>query len=186
MVMTTGMISPSWSLADVLALNALQKSMIATPCGPSAVPTGGAGVALPAGIWIFTTAATLLLAMTIPFATFLRAAVHDGRDVPWRARRPGSELGDLAELELDGRLPPEDVDQHLQLQLVGVDLHDLAREVGERPLPHPDALARLVLEAGLAGLDDALAVALGRQERVDLTPAERRRLLAVAALADEP
>src|SRR5262249_20245958 len=40
MVMTTGMIRPSWSLADVLALNALQNSMMLTPCGPSAVPTG--------------------------------------------------------------------------------------------------------------------------------------------------
>src|SRR3974390_2431890 len=48
-VITTGMIRPSWSLPDVLALNALQKSMMFTPCGPSAVPTGGAGVALPAG-----------------------------------------------------------------------------------------------------------------------------------------
>src|SRR5579862_565572 len=53
-VITTGMISPSWSLAEVLALNALQNSMMLTPCGPSAVPTGGAGVALPAGICNFT------------------------------------------------------------------------------------------------------------------------------------
>src|SRR6185295_12057233 len=30
MVMTTGMIRPSWSLADVLALKALQKSMMLT------------------------------------------------------------------------------------------------------------------------------------------------------------
>src|SRR5579864_1283267 len=53
-VITTGMIRPSWSLPDVLALNALQKSMMLTPCGPNAVPTGGAGVALPAGICNFT------------------------------------------------------------------------------------------------------------------------------------
>src|SRR6266403_808341 len=63
MVITTGMMSPSWSLADVLALNALQNSMMLTPCGPSAVPTGGAGVALPAGICNFTTAFTFF-AMT--------------------------------------------------------------------------------------------------------------------------
>src|SRR5260370_23092171 len=56
MVITTGMMSPSWSLADVLALNALQNSIMLTPCGPSAVPTGGAGVALPAGICNFTCA----------------------------------------------------------------------------------------------------------------------------------
>ena len=50
------MISPS-SLA-VFALKFLQKSMMFTPCGPSAVPTGGAGVALPAGICNFTIACT--------------------------------------------------------------------------------------------------------------------------------
>src|SRR5215470_11812051 len=55
-VTTTGMISPS-SFA-VLALKFLQKSMMLTPCGPSAVPTGGAGVAFPAAIWSFTTAWT--------------------------------------------------------------------------------------------------------------------------------
>src|SRR6476660_4230226 len=48
------MISPS-SFA-VFALKFLQKSMMFTPCGPSAVPTGGAGVALPAAIWSFTSA----------------------------------------------------------------------------------------------------------------------------------
>jgi hypothetical protein len=48
------MISPS--CPAVLALKFLQKSMMFTPCGPSAVPTGGAGVALPAAIWSFTIA----------------------------------------------------------------------------------------------------------------------------------
>src|SRR5215472_7178646 len=55
-VTTTGMMSPS-SFA-VFALKFLQKSMIFTPCGPSAVPTGGAGVAFPAAIWSFTIACT--------------------------------------------------------------------------------------------------------------------------------
>src|ERR1039457_1591627 len=64
-VITTGMISPSWSLADVLALNALQKSMMLTPCGPSAVPTGGAGVALPAGICNFTDAVIFFAISTL-------------------------------------------------------------------------------------------------------------------------
>ena len=50
---------------SVAALYCLTKSMIATPCGPSAVPTGGAGVALPAGIWILTIAATFFFAMTV-------------------------------------------------------------------------------------------------------------------------
>ncbi len=47
-VTIAGMIKPS--CAAVLALKFLQKSMMLTPCGPSAVPTGGAGVALPAAI----------------------------------------------------------------------------------------------------------------------------------------
>jgi hypothetical protein len=45
--------------------------MIATPCGPSAVPTGGAGVALPAGIWILMIAATFFFAMTVSFSLLL-------------------------------------------------------------------------------------------------------------------
>ena len=61
MVISTGTMVPTW--LSVAALYCLQKSMMATPWGPRAVPTGGAGVALPAGIWIFTTAATLFLAM---------------------------------------------------------------------------------------------------------------------------
>ena len=60
-VISTGTMVPTW--LSVAALYCLQKSMMATPWGPSAVPTGGAGVALPAGIWIFTTAATFFLAM---------------------------------------------------------------------------------------------------------------------------
>src|SRR6266705_6571909 len=48
-VMTTGRMSPAcfW----VAALNSLQNAMMLTPRGPSAVPTGGAGLACPAGIW---------------------------------------------------------------------------------------------------------------------------------------
>src|SRR5690606_14268621 len=61
-VISTGMIVPRW--ASVWALYSLQKSMIATPWGPSAVPTGGAGVAPPAGIWILTTARTFFFATT--------------------------------------------------------------------------------------------------------------------------
>src|ERR1019366_1157764 len=49
----------------VFALKALQKSMMLTPCGPSAVPTGGAGVALPAGICSFTEPVTFF-AITKP------------------------------------------------------------------------------------------------------------------------
>src|SRR4051812_26777583 len=106
--------------------------MMLMPCGPSAVPTGGAGVAWPAGIWIFTIAASLFFA--ISFALSLRAGIPGSRSfVLWRAPAltslasaphvPGPcgrrrrflcslQLGHLAELELDGGLAAEDVHQH--------------------------------------------------------------------------
>src|ERR1051325_2410083 len=46
-VISTGMMRPFWSC--VWALNALQNSMMFTPCWPRAGPTGGAGLAAPPG-----------------------------------------------------------------------------------------------------------------------------------------
>ena len=60
-MITTGMIRPSW--AWVRALNVLQKSMMFTPACPSAGPTGGAGVALPAGICNLTYPVTFFAMM---------------------------------------------------------------------------------------------------------------------------
>ncbi len=56
--MTTGMIRPDW--AAVRALKFFTKSMILTPAWPSAGPTGGAGVAAPAGICSLTCPTTFL------------------------------------------------------------------------------------------------------------------------------
>src|SRR5437588_12159288 len=50
------MIIPTWPA--VRSLYSLQNAIMLTPCGPSAVPTGGAGLALPAGICSLTTALT--------------------------------------------------------------------------------------------------------------------------------
>src|SRR5438876_7065454 len=92
---------------SVAALYALQKSMMLMPCGPSAVPTGGAGVAAPAWIWIFTIAATRRFAM-----------------IPRLLELVLLQLGDVAELELHGRFATEDVHEHLELRAVYVDLAD--------------------------------------------------------------
>src|SRR6185312_3769908 len=54
-VISTGRIV-SWPC--VRALNSLQKAMMLIPWGPRAVPTGGAGFALPAGICSLTNPAT--------------------------------------------------------------------------------------------------------------------------------
>src|SRR6187200_2731211 len=128
--------------------------MIAMPCGPSAVPTGGAGVALPAGIWILTIAATLFFAMVLVPVSYL-------------------ELGDLAEVHLDQGFAAEDVHEHLQLEVVGVDLGDLSAEVGEGAFLDPHAFAHLVLELGLLAGLDLFPVALGGEEGLDLTARER-------------
>ena len=133
----------------------------------------GAGVAAPAGIWILTTAATFFLAMVeLPTLRWGRESL------PARL-----ELRHLGELELDRGLPAEDVDQHLELELVLVDLDDLAREVGEGAFLDADGLARLVLEPGTAPLGGLLFVVGGDEEELlDVAPRQRRRL---GALADE-
>src|SRR5512144_1502459 len=112
MVTTTGRMSPSCE--PVWALKPLQNSMILTPCWPSAGPTGGDGLALPAGICSFTIACTFF-AMSEPF--------------------------DLVVLELDRGQPPEDGDHDLQLSALGVQVVDGSLEVDEWPLDHPNLVA---------------------------------------------
>src|SRR5438046_6793538 len=91
----------------VCALKALQNSMMLTPCWPSAGPTGGAGFACPPGIWSLMRVRTFFAIASVQFL-------------------------DLVECQLDRDLALEDVHEHLQLLLLGVDLDDLAVEVGER------------------------------------------------------
>ena len=57
-VISTGVIRPF--ACAVCALNALQNSMMLTPCWPSAGPTGGAGLAWPPGIWSLMSVRTFL------------------------------------------------------------------------------------------------------------------------------
>src|ERR1700749_4159654 len=92
---------PRW--ASVAALYCLQNSMMLTPCWPSAGPTGGGGGATPALIFRLITAVRFLFGGT--YFSLL-------------------DLGNLAEGQLDGRLAPEDRDQHLDLLRVRADLAD--------------------------------------------------------------
>src|SRR6266567_399690 len=124
-VISAGTTSPTW--ADVRSLYALVNSMMLMPCGPSAVPTGGAGVARPA------CSSSLRIART--FFLLIGPGLVD--------------LLDLQQVELDRRLPAEHVDQHFELALLGVDLVDLAVEVGERPVDHAYRLADLELDPDL-------------------------------------
>src|SRR2546421_11739113 len=81
--------------------------MMLTPCWPSAGPTGGAGFACPPGIWSLMSVRTFLVMRSV-------------------------QLLHLVERELHRDLALEDVDEHLQLLGVRVDVDDLAVEVGER------------------------------------------------------
>src|SRR5680860_895968 len=157
--------------------------MMFNPWGPSAVPTGGAGVAWPAWIWIFTTAASFFLAISLGSSSELPAPLGcHARLTPDGHGRPhscGLELGDLTELELHGGLAAEDVDEHLEPRPVEVNLADDARELGERPRGHPDLLGDLVLEAR-ARLLLRCALGLHAQDVLDLAPRQGGRLRATS------
>src|ERR671920_2371333 len=103
MVISTGITWPR--CASVAALYALQNSMMFTPWGPRAVPTGGAGVAAPAFSCTLTSAAIFFFGGMVWFLTWLRECA--GRQAV------GSDLLDLVEAELDRRLPAEDLHERL-------------------------------------------------------------------------
>src|ERR1044071_7501933 len=115
------MMSPS-SLA-VLALKALQKSMMLTPAWPRAGPTGGAGGAVPGGGW----------SMIQPTTFFISPCL---RGAP-------SQLLDLQEVQLHRCRPAEDGDHHLQGVAVEVHLLHHSLEVGEEPVHDPHTLPPL-------------------------------------------
>src|SRR3954454_21418257 len=121
------------------------------PCGPSAVPTGGAGVALPAGSCRVRTIRIFLATVC--------------------ARSLSLELFDLQEVELDRGLPAEDADEDLQLVALRVDLVDRADELGERPVGDADALALREGDPVLRRLDAHVP-----EDLLDLVLVERDRL----------
>src|SRR5215472_1911463 len=165
MEISTGMMLPRWP--SVAALYCLTKSMMLTPCGPSAVPTGGAGVAAPALSWTLTTALTFFFLGAISSGSF-------------------SDLAYLIERKLYRGLPAEYRHQHLELLRVRVDLADRGRQRGERPVHHGHRLVDLEVH-GLCPhrlcLLGRLLLGHRREQRGDLVEAERRR---PARQADEP
>src|SRR4029450_6053480 len=94
MVISTGTTLPAW--AWVAALYCLQKSMMFTAWGPRAVPTGGAGVAWPAGSSGGEERAKAL--------ELLLVGVDLGDRAGQRGERAGGDGDGLADLPLDPRL----------------------------------------------------------------------------------
>src|ERR1700694_458561 len=149
-VISAGMMLPA--CAAVRSLYALVNSMMLMPCGPRAVPTGGAGVAFPAGICRRMTVLTFFLPIGVSSAQPL----------------------DLEQVELDRRLAAEHVHQHLELALLHIDIRDLAVDVGGGPVDHADVLPHLVFHRHL-GLGFRLDLLLNA---ADLVLLQRHRLIA--------
>src|SRR5258708_20930809 len=142
--------------------------MMLTPCGPSAVPTGGAGVAAPAFSWTLTIAAIFFflgaISGSLPHCHFYgRAGFSDGRvsragrfsgeragGTLWTGRLFRSDLADLIKGKLNWRLAAEDRDEHLQLLGVRVDLVHRGGEPGKRPGPHGNRLTDLQVPSAAA------------------------------------
>src|SRR5208337_2907609 len=107
--MTTGMIMPGWSL--VLALNSLQNAMMLTPCCPNAGPTGGAGLACPAGI------CNLIIPVIFFAITKLSVLIGNSRAQEEPVQKPlqsthSLSLFHLPVFQFDRRIAPENVDGH--------------------------------------------------------------------------
>src|SRR3954467_3427933 len=160
-VISTGMIRPAWSC--VWALNALQNSMMFTPCWPRAGPTGGAGLAAPAGTWSLISVRTL--------------------------RAIWLDLLHLVEADFDRSLAAKDRHKHAKLARVVHHLGDLTREVGERAGHDLDRFADRELcprARPLGGLALEQTVDLGLRERHRLVLRADESRHARRALDDGP
>src|SRR5437867_4000949 len=144
--------------AIVFALKFLQKSMMLTPCCPSAGPTGGAGVALPAGICNFTWPITF-------FAIFYSRAMRS------------LYLLHLKEIEFNRRRPAEDRHHYLQCVSIGIHFIDNSGEACKWAIDDLDCFAFFKREFRLR------LIGRGRNAVHNLLNflfAERRRILAGA------
>src|SRR5580692_9345826 len=159
-VTSTGKIIPSGSLA-VLALNCLQKSMMFKPCGPSAVPTGGAGVALPAGN-----------CNLIVVCTFLAMSLPQSRFTCLLPRRCSTELFDAGEIQFHRRRTAKNRDRNFQPAVIVVDLFHGAVEIRERAVHDAYLLVALedhfrlrAIRRDVDAVDDGVDFRFGQRRR---------------------
>src|SRR3989344_208908 len=125
-----------------------------TPWGPSAVPTGGAGFAAPAGSWSLSIVLIGFAIMIVLILKFLH----------------------LDRVELDGRLAAEHAHHDLDLALLEIDLLHLAIVILEGTV---DDLYRFAYQE--VNFEFRLLLAHAHHEIVDLFLRERRRRSAVRA-----
>src|SRR6476661_5235132 len=112
--------------------------MMFTPCGPRAVPTGGAGVAAPAFSCTLTSAAIFFLGGIALFSLSwsLRGLLPCHYLLVLRGA--SSDPLDLVEAQLDRGLPAEDLDERLDPLGLGVDLGDRRVQGRERSVDDHD------------------------------------------------
>src|SRR5580698_4199786 len=127
--MTTGMTRPVSAL--VAALNSLQNAMMLTPCWPRAGPTGGAGLAWPAGI-------CNLICPIIFLAIKIRLARLSFLHLPI--------------LQFDRSVAPENVDSDFEFAAIRLDLFNHPAEIQERPVINLDRFAGVKMHLRLLGL----------------------------------
>src|SRR5215469_12868227 len=162
---------PRW--LSVAALYCLTKSMMLTPCGPSAVPTGGAGVAAPAFSCTLTIAAIFFFLGAIS-GSLPHCLVRSGLFPTWTAL----DLADLLERKLHRRLPAADRHEYLELLGIGVYLVHRGRQGREWPVHYRNRLADLEVHRGgphRLGLLGCLLLRHRREQVGDLVQAQRRR-----------
>src|SRR4051794_9166652 len=121
--------------------------MMFTPWGPSAVPTGGAGVAAPACSCTLTSAAIFFLGGmflgSLHVCCCLCVARGGARVVLVLLLPARSDLLDLAEAQLDRSLPAEDLDEGLDPLRLGVDLGDRRVQGGEGAVDDHDRVGHV-------------------------------------------
>src|SRR5215469_17285187 len=115
------MIIPTWEA--VRSLYSLQNAIMLTPCGPRAVPIGGAGLAFPAGICSLTTA---LIRFAIQFYTPFRNSL---------------DFLDLQEIQYHRCFSTEKGNKYSDLVPIHIDVADRANELRERPIDNTYTLA---------------------------------------------
>src|SRR6266404_1159035 len=134
----TGKIIPSGSFC-VFALNCLQKSMMLTPWGPRAVPTGGAGDALPAAscnlivVCIFFGAMFLYLKSLSSSPDYIPVQPAE-RDSSCSAKTSLAQLLDAGKIQFHRRRASENRHRNLQPAVVVVDFFHGAVEIRKWPV----------------------------------------------------
>src|SRR6185312_6556412 len=118
----------------VRSLYSLQNAIILTPCGPSAVPIGGAGLAFPAGICSFTTALTR-------FAILFHTPVYFTLIQPHARYNAGLDLLNLKEVQNDRSLTAEKRNQHRHLITIHIYIANSANKLGKWAINHTHTLA---------------------------------------------